>query len=280
MLDLIMKHYPIRPNTKIILLWLLILGLSILPNFVVLPRGHIMRKDNFLNVYFAKWSWAWTIGFLTPYMMLTSYTYSESLKRGIASVLLRVVICTGLWYFWTVIVFHTVQNKTAICYDTERNPVLDIDDRSSCKAKNFKWIGWDISGHIFILTFTSLMITSELQIQRKWNLITTQAAKYLTNNTKMLERVKSRQKSTIKIVKILYFTNCVLEILWFLSMVLTCLYYHTFMSKAFAAVFAILSWNVTYDGVFRYSKFPFYPGYGPIHEIICNNAARPKNKSC
>lgn len=278
MQSFLIKYYLIGPNSKALLLWLLVLGFSALSSFIEVPTQYFSKKSNFVNVYFLKLSWGWTLAFLTPYMLLTSYVYSENWKRGLFSVFARLAVSTGLWYFFTVPVFHTIENMTGYCMDSARNPLFNISNKRSCLklAGRHRWIGFDISGHVFILTFCTLLITSELQVQRRWKNIPTEAASYLIHRTKVLERVKSRQKATEKFVNFLFVANCILEFVWVLSMVSTCLYFHTFFSKAVAAIIAISSWIFAYAELFQFSKFPVYPGYGPIKEIIAGKSMMKK----
>jgi EamA domain-containing membrane protein RarD len=80
------------------------------------------------------------------------------------------------------------------------------------------FVGFDISGHTFLLIFSNLLITSELR---------------LSDRQESLDSLQHVKTSII-----------LLTLLWDFMLIQTALYYHTVLQKAIAALWAIGAWYI------------------------------------
>ncbi|XP_039258624.2 acyl-coenzyme A diphosphatase FITM2-like [Styela clava] len=279
MLDFLIKYYLIRPQFRVLFIWIGVLALSGLKEFVFIPDSYFSDSTNFFNIYIVKYNWIWTVWLVTPYAFITSFVYScDHWKRGSVATGLRWLFLTGLFYFWTI-VFDGISNLTGLCFDSARNPLLDITDKQSCMklAGTNRWRSFEISNQAFTLTLSALVIASELQIQKYWKYISTHAAETspcLAIGSKSLIRLKARHKTTKTTINYLFIFCSILSIFWEFSLICTCLYSHGFITKALGAAFGILSWMVAYLELFRNRSFPIYPGYGHLKSLITHTPAK------
>lgn len=243
------------------------------------PRTYFARSDNLFNVYFVKMGWAWTLLLSSPLMFMVSYTVCcGDAKRLVKHHLPRIIIATLFWFFWTKS-FNVIENLYGRC------KVRGFDNKSSCLKAGHFWNGFDISGHVFILIYSSLVLIEEARPIIGWDTIKEhirneehdRAAgdKSITNPLRFLNDLE------IQVLKKLYnqytpaiqvfFIGCaVLQLLWDVMLVCTMLYYHRMIEKLLSGMIAVGTWYVTYrvlypaksvlpdspgEGVFRYQKF-------------------------
>ena len=271
------KLFPIHSSYLVLFLWFLILLLSILKEMVNIPQSFFENKRNILNQIFVKWGWAWTLLLTGSYMILTSFVHGAlQWKKAVFFSVARLAVATVIWYFWVNIVFHFVENITGICLDKNSKPNFNISDKYECiqMKRGHVWNGFDISGHCFLLTFSILVINSELQIHKRWNNIDVLASKFLLIGSKALLNVKKRYKSTFYLVNVLFILSCALMVLWVVMLSSTCLYFHTFYSKALGGSCGIMSWMVTYHEWFKHQLSPGLPGMGPLQGLLCKNCLK------
>jgi len=252
----------------VLFMWVFTLSLSFIKEYLTVPDTYFSSKDNFFNQLFVKWGWAWTLLITGSYMFITSFVYGvNSWKKSVSFALMRLFIGTCFWYFWVNIVFHFVENITGICFDQYHSPNFNITNKQDCKfLKNGSlWVGFDISGHCFLLTYSILIINSELQVQKHWHSITDGVPKFFLSGSKSSSLLKKRHSATYNLVNILFILNCVLLLIWVVMLTATCLYFHTFYSKALGASCGIASWMLTYNEWYKYELSPGLPGSGPLY---------------
>ena len=262
--QILLKYYLKRPQINVLVIWFGILGLSAVANVFQFPSTFFSNKHNFLNQYFVKVSWGWTLITLGPYMLTTAFVYGcHQWKKACAKAVFRLVIATCIWYFFTNIVFHYIYDITGVCISKTNVPNFNISTMADCKQLKPRhyWDGFDISGHCFLLSLIILVQASELQLQKHWDQIPSASNNLLTVGTKSISSVKSKFAITRLLVDILFVINCCLGILWHIMLIVTCIYFHTFLSKALGASAAILSWMLTYNNSW-YSSINCFPGAG------------------
>lgn len=191
---------PIVQNTRILVYCALILVCSLLD----LSEDYKIHKTNILNQWFVKLGWFWTNAFIFPLMFATIRADD---KETVSKTIFRFVLSTILWY-------------------TSVNLFQYIDDST----------GFDISGHTFLMMFSNLIITSELELSRK----RTGVDKRLNAKTKPAFSSRSLEDQ-IPIIQTLLL---ILSVLWDFMLLQTALYYHTIVQKAIAAIWAIGSWYI------------------------------------
>ena len=268
----LLKKIFIRHSAYLVLfLWIYVLALSSIKEFVSIPKGYFDNKNNFFNVVFVKWGWGWTLVTTGSYMVVTSFVYGvDSWKKSVLRSITRLIIATCFWYFWVNIVFHTVENLTGICVGTNDRPNFDIITKDDCKKlrNGSVWNGFDISGHCFLLTYSILLINSEIQIHRCWHGIENVAFKIFSIGSTSLIVFKQRLRSTYVLVNVLFILNCLLLSIWFLMLAATSLYFHTFYSKALGTSCAIISWMVTYNEWYKCRLSPGMPGSASLQRFL------------
>lgn len=129
-----------------------------------IPRTYFSNKHNALNVYFGKLAWGWTMILTSLYIYFTTNVYCAGDQRRIMRHLLRMVVGTAVWFLFTNF-FVYVESKTGSCSGGK------ITSRTTCLNKGHKWIGFDISGHCFLLIFCHLLISEELRTLFNWERI-------------------------------------------------------------------------------------------------------------
>lgn len=130
---------------------------------------------------------------------------------------IRLLVATCAWYAFAQVLFPRIEELTGVC------PVSAHLTRQSCYQAGFRWTGLDISGHCFLLTFSSLVITEELgNIHRQFRV---RESLLCSATTGLLQ---------------------VLVLVWEGMMLATSLYFHTEIEKVLGVLCAILPWAVLY----------------------------------
>ncbi|CAG9793885.1 unnamed protein product [Diatraea saccharalis] len=295
-------------NLKIALYLGALFLLSLIADVLVFPKSYFSRSDNVFNQYFVKIGWFWTLFLTVPYVLLTSYTTCCGKKRLIlTSHLFRLVIATGFWYGWTTL-FNYIETKYGRCN------MKSIDDKSTCLKNGHFWNGFDISGHCFILIYSSLVMIEEARAIIGWEGIKDfiRDEKYSrsiddrTTRTNPLKNIKVEELDVLKLsyenftpyVRGLLIAIALLQLLWDVMLVSTILYYHIMVEKFISGVIAILTWFITYrvwfripsllpnspgDGIFKYNKDKPLPATPIYRKRMSSNGKHfmgmPLNKS-
>lgn len=232
---------------------------SLIGDFVPFPKSYFSRSDNLFNVYFVKIGWFWTLLFSVPYLALSSYTICcGDIKRLYGNHLPRILIATMFWWGWTK-AFNVIETTFGRC------STRGFDTKSSCLKAGHLWQGFDISGHAFILIYSSLVLIEEARPIVNWESIKDLLRNEEHNRnggdgargslmTNPLKNLKDDQIRALQIlyqrytpiVRILFVGMTVLQLLWDVMLVCTMLYYHNMIEKVISGIIAILTWYFTY----------------------------------
>lgn len=253
--------------------------LSLIGDVVTFPKTYFSRSDNVFNQYFVKIGWFWTLFLIVPYVLLTSYTTCCGNRRLIATRHLpRLLIATICWYTWTTL-FNIIETKYGKCN------VKIYTDKITCLKNGHFWNGFDISGHCFILIYSSLIMIEETKAIKGWERIKDHIrdelySRSMNEKTISVNPLRNLNKNELAILKKSYekFTPYVraliiavtgLQILWDIMLVSTIMYYHIMVEKFVSGVIAVLTWFITYriwytlpnllpnlpgDGLFKYNN--------------------------
>jgi hypothetical protein len=220
---------------KIILYFVFILVGSCLKELNVVPNSYFSSKHNVLNVYFAKLGWGWTIGLLFSFIYLSLLrTYTQ--RQIFLDHLSRLVIATGFWFTLTHL-FVYFESYTGICEHADHQSVT----RQDCLKGGFRWLtGYDISGHVFLLTYALLIMNEEVKSYeihgRKSN---------DTKTTKPVEPIIINKFISFS-CSVFYVLLAMLTIIWEIMILSTSLYFHHTIDKFVAVTIAIAIWALTY----------------------------------
>lgn len=257
--------------------------ISLIGDFLPYPKTYFARSDNLFNVYFVKIGWGWTLLLSLPFMFMTSYTLCcGDAQRFVKHHLPRIGIATAFWFGWTKL-FNIIENTYGRCN------YRGFDSKSSCLKAGHLWNGFDISGHAFILIYSSLILIEEARPIVGWEYIkehirneehnraageksSTNPLRFL--NDQDIKKLKHLYEKYTPAIRTLFIGCAVLQLLWDVMLVCTMLYYHKMIEKVLSGIFAILTWFFSYrvwypsrstlpdaagHGLFNYQKNKYPP---------------------
>jgi membrane associated rhomboid family serine protease len=221
---------------------------------------------------FAKWALGWTLAFLTPYMVLIYWVKSRYNLKVVCKNVLRLVVAYVIWYVVTYIL-NWIEHLTGDCEGTDF-----YEGKEECRREGLIWNGVDISGHSFLLSYCTLIISEEIQVVKFWtnemicsdNESNRANESISSNETMALNERESRpnerflfdMKKQPVVVRylciILYVICCLLMSMWLILLAFTSMYFHTVNSKVLGIILGLSAWYYTYQ-VNWWSKY--FPGY-------------------
>lgn len=241
---------------------------SLFTDLVPVPKSYFSEKTNFFNTFFVKLGWGWTISLLLPFVYYTSSTYCCGQKTLVRQHMARLGIATFFWYSCTTI-FNWVENVTGMCTSAE----MEHDRKNLCIEAGYEWIGFDASGHTFLLMYSLLVISEEVKCISGWSKI----ADAIKTEEEHPTRLTAEQLTTLKFlygcntpkIKGLIVCLTLLQILWEVMFFATVIYFHNMPQKLIAAAFASAVWLFTYQTWYRIEKiWPLPPGKGLIRYMV------------
>ncbi|CAI4225224.1 unnamed protein product [Auanema sp. JU1783] len=199
--------------------------------------NYFVQKHNIFNQYGVKLGWFWTLAVVGPFIYLTSCAHDVH-QRRLGNDLGRLGIATVCWYSVTTI-FHKVLERTSFCHGA-----LNVS-RDKCRQSNGVWTpGLDISGHIFLMVYSMLIIHEEAKSFKCWNQLSKHNAyEGASGKAVFAERTKNTSYSFLALA--------VLLSVWLWQITISCIYYHIWYDKVFAAIIAIICWFTTYNGIYK-----------------------------
>ncbi|RVE71156.1 hypothetical protein OJAV_G00071270 [Oryzias javanicus] len=220
----------VKPEVRWIVPWMFVLITSvgsILKELELVPETYFSSSKNVFNVYFVKLSWGWTLLLLTPFLLLSH----SSVSRGVSSLakrLLSLAVATAVWYVCTETFFY-IEDATGSCFDSGApGPVKkDFSSKASCRRAGFHWDGFDISGHSFILAYSTLLIVEE----------TAPMALVRTARLSALPRT---------VLALLYVALNLIVVMWVWMFACTSVYFHDPSHKLLGTACGLLGWFLTY----------------------------------
>ncbi|EFN86798.1 FIT family protein CG10671 [Harpegnathos saltator] len=253
---------------------------SLIADFIAMPRTYFSKSDNALNQYFVKWSWGWLLSVIIPWVALTAHTIGCGRRPVLLRHLGRVVLATFAWLAWTKL-FHYVENNYGRCLSTRD---VQLQSKVKCLQSGKFWSSLDISGHTFILIYSSLILAEEGASLIGWegirdlvmreehtratpNETSTGPLRNISNTD--LEFLKKAHWALTPYLRGLFVVMTMQQLLWDIMLVSTVLYYHIMIEKFLGGVAAVITWYVTYhwwyklpnnglpapgDGLFKYNE--------------------------
>ena len=196
------------------------------------------RQDNHLNLYLVKFGWGWTLGLISAAMLVVHLVMEKLEPKTIALCIFRLIVATLVWYCFTAS-FRWVEELTGSCHvirEVENGVELT---RRQCLKGGHRWIGFDISGHCFLMTWNNLFIAEEVLKLRRFSSV--QLA--LENGQK--------NKSFLELcLFVLIQSLAILMSVWDVMLFFTSLYFHTVTEKVLGSVIAVIAWYSLYQNVY------------------------------
>ncbi len=260
-----------------------ILVLSVVGDFAPQSSSYFSRPDNFFNAYFVKLGWGWTLLVSGLFVFVTSYTYSCGNAVVVKNQMTRLVLATCVWYGATSS-FLLVEERLGICAVGTK-----FLNKAQCLAGGFRWKGFDISGHCFLLVWNGLFLIEEGKAYLGWERIREMIRneEHLRLNTdpgseERAERatvlsklsldeflhLRRRYLAHTPKVRVLFCLMAALALLWDGMLICTALFFHIMIEKVVAACAAVLLWFVLYRGIYVHPSWsPGLPGEGPFKYV-------------
>lgn len=229
--------------------------ISLIGDFMPYPKTYFARSDNMFNVYFVKLGWAWTLLLSSPFLFMTSYILCcGDIQKILRQHLPRIFIATFFWFVWTKL-FNVIENAYGSCNNRK------FDSKSTCLKAGAFWNGFDISGHAFILIYSSLVLIEEARPIIGWEYIKEHIRNEEHNrqvgesvSTNPLRNLNDKDMKTLKTlyekytpaIRTLFIGVTVLQLLWDIMLVCTMLYFHRMIEKVLSGIFAIVTWYFCY----------------------------------
>lgn len=262
--------------------------ISLIGDFAPYPKTYFARSDNVLNVYFVKMGWAWTLAVSVPFALLTSRILCcGNTERLLKHHLLRIAVATAFWFVWTKM-FNLIESTYGRCN------IRSFDSKSACLKAGHFWNGFDISGHAFILIYSSLVLIEEARPIVGWESIREHLrneehnrATREASNTNPLRNLSANDFQTVKAtyekytpyIRLLFIAMTVLQVLWDVMLLCTMMYYHKMIEKLLSGMFAILTWFFTYHAWYStHSLLPNAAGSGQFNYQKAKTAPIPLRK--
>lgn len=255
-------------HVRILAYLTLLFALSSIADVLPMPKMPFIGVNSFLNLYFVKLGWFWTLFVSVPFVFMTSYTYCCGRKSMVVKHMIRLLIATVFWYVW-VNFFVYIEGMYGIC---SKKP--DMKTKSACVGSNSKWTGFDLSGHTFLLIYSNLILIEEMRPVLGWESIADlirDEAHGRDNNVVNYGPLRGLDSSDFNKTKILYnkFLPWVrlnfilvtfLTIIWDGMLISTILYFHSMPEKLISGLVAITTWIMTYKVFYGSQKIS--PGDG------------------
>lgn len=229
---------------------------SVVSDLVAIPRSYLSDKQNIFNQYFVKLGWGWTFSLLASFIGMTSYVYTAGNVKQLRTHLIRLGIATFWWYFCTSM-FLYVESVVGICSRSEHK------NRIACISGGKSWLGFDISGHVFLLIHNLLTISEEVKPFKDWSRI----EKILEDEDQLDRRplkeediaeMKSLYKKFTPYIKLNVMFLAMLTVLWEFMLITSTIYrFHTLSQKVTASFIAVGCWFISYRVLLRADVLPF-----------------------
>lgn len=250
-------------------------------------KSYFADESNFLNQYFVKLGWGWTITVVGAFVYFTSKTYGCGRINIIRNNLMRLVIATAVWYSFTSL-FDLIEEKTGLCESRK------FRQKEGCLEAGLRWKGFDISGHSFILIWSNFVIFEEGKAYVGWERIkdflrneehrrtqTVNDEEAETALTKLKNdeflHLRSNYTAATPYVRILFCLMAVFMILWDFMLICTVFYFHIMIEKVVASGVAVVLWFFFYKFAYKQPLSPGLPGEGLFKYVSFTDAA---SKTC
>ncbi|XP_014220507.1 FIT family protein CG10671 [Trichogramma pretiosum] len=261
------------PKLKAGIYLILVLIGSILADVLPIPKTYFSKSNNIFNRLFIKWAWGWLLTTVGPWIIITAYTIGCGRRSYVIRHIARLVFATLAWIFW-IQFFHFVETNYGRCVSKDKS----LTTKVKCLQAGNMWSSLDISGHAFIIIYSTLILAEEGYSFLGWEKIKDSLMHEEYNrknsnetNTNYLKNLPESDfsflnkayKDLTPYLRGLFIAMTIQQLIWDVNLVATILYYHTMIEKFLGAVAAILTWYMSYNWLFRIQLLGFsVPGEG------------------
>ncbi|XP_001604325.1 fat storage-inducing transmembrane protein [Nasonia vitripennis] len=273
-LHLCKKSLLYDPRLKAVVYFIAVLVGSMFADIFPVPKTYFSRSNNILNRFFIKWAWGWLLTTAGPWIILTAHTIGCGRRSVLIKHIMRLAFATAAWILW-MNVFHYIETNYGRCLNTKSRA---LQTKSKCLQAGHFWSSLDISGHAFIIIYSSLILSEEGHSLLGWERIkdlimneeynrkrSNEATKgHLRNlSVKDFDFLKNAYTALTPYLRGIFIAMTIQQIIWDVMLFATILYYHIIIEKFLGGVAAILTWYVSYHWLFRMPQLGIVmPGEG------------------
>ncbi|XP_071513133.1 acyl-coenzyme A diphosphatase FITM2-like isoform X2 [Panulirus ornatus] len=260
-------YLHINPVMKIIYYIITLLIFSLMKESMDIPHFEILTgKQSVLNKMFVKKGWGITCVVFVLYQ-LVSLTLHTKWKASLKKLLVRAVATTFFFFIWCAVIFQLIENYTQAC--TYRNIRFELTKKECHNKADHVYHSFDISGHSYLLTYCVLIMMEESKeivyflclrrYLRGAHEDTVEEVSLPVLEAKEAKRMTLRLTILSPIVVIVFMCVVLLCLLWDFMLIVTTIYYHTFLEKVIGTTLAVSMWYMLYRRsflcIFRYNIF-------------------------
>ena len=240
---------------------------SLMADLFALPKSYFSDKKNMFNRVFVSFGFGWTLILLSTYIFLTSFVLTfGNIKLVIRKHMLRLAIATFWWYSLTKL-FTYVDSMVGVC------SIAGHSRKYDCIKAGRAWLGFDISGHVFLLIHNLLTISEEVKSFKDWTnlngLLKEEDLSLKKNLTEdQVSQARELYKSLTPYIKVVILLLTFWMVFCEFMLVISVVYrFHTVTQKITAAFVAILCWFISYRVVLetRADILPVQPGQSKLN---------------
>lgn len=231
----------------------------------VVPDTVFSDKYNPINKYLVKFSWFWTAMWMFTTISITSALYSAFVVRDVLKHLGRIAVGHVVWYTVTAVI-EALDNRVGEC------SMEGVFTAKACVRGGYEWAGFDISGHIFLLSYCIFVITEEasnirMEVWQQYESALENKQKELSKRGKEFEAwLASVHRTATCFVEALRLFALILLLIWSGMSLSTSLYFHSFAEKLLGLLISVVVWYVTYRLLYGRSPYlPSRPEDGVLH---------------
>ena len=258
-------HLPVTSVFKAPLLFVVVVIGSIFHELSLSPETPFSDVNNPLNQYFVKISWGWSLIDLLPTVFITAALFTALNWKRLLQHMSRLAVSHIIWYTVTRF-FVAVDTATGTCADETTT------ERYTCLKSGQEWYGFDISGHVFLLTYCIYVLSEECDgIKAEiWNRYPILLQEHEIVNKLQLS-VEDREllplwhKKATWFVKFLELLATAEVILMAVMTSATAFYFHTFVEKLLGYIFGLAAWFLTYRCLYGKPYCPSRPEEGILN---------------
>ena len=241
---------------------------SMICDLFTVPKTIFSNSKNPLNQYFIKLGWGWTLIFVGTYIFLTCSVYCCQDMKRVGRHLMRLAVGTFWWYACTKM-FNHLERNFGVC------SLNAYDNKEDCVKSGRTWLGFDISGHVFLEIHCLLIISEEVKTFKEWRrLASLLSDPDITDKRKVtdqeVEKARSNFETFTPYIKGVIFCLAIMLILFEFMLLTTTVYrFHTLYQKVSASFIAVGCWFISYQIIFRVGDkseiLPPMPGDCPLN---------------
>lgn len=201
-------------NREMLINWILVLSGSYIYDKNLFPETFLADANNNINKIILKWTWGWTL-----IVVILKYIMGRPINKlnRIDWIFFIEIILSSLIFKANIIAFELIDSATGRCNLTTTS-IRNLS-KSSCLSHKYKWNHYfDISGHTFLLSYSSLFVNH-------------------FNNVFLVSTDDSFKKYSSLI-------SSFISSFWKIMLFVTAIYFHTTSEKILAVLLSFISWKI------------------------------------